>query len=99
MNNSLIYNCLKRSALLPVLTACSAQGAQVLTLSEALELTDNKHPLLQAGIAQTDVARAGIVTSRAYPNPQASVSVGHQSIRVAGNVTGLVSVYGVSQPL
>jgi cobalt-zinc-cadmium efflux system outer membrane protein len=99
MTKALILHYLKRSTILVVLTVCSAQAAQVLRLAEALELADNSHPLLQAGIAQIDVARAGIVTSKAYPNPQASVSVGHQSVRVAGNVTGLVSVYGVSQPL
>src|SRR5581483_7450102 len=83
-------------ALFPV---ASLDGAQTLTLAQALELADQSHPLLQAGLAQIDIARAGIVTAKAYPNPQAVAGVGRQSVRVAGNVSGNVSIYGVAQPL
>jgi outer membrane protein, heavy metal efflux system len=76
-----------------------AQAVRSLTLDEALELAARQHPLLLAGQAQLDVARAGIVTARAYPNPEAGVRAGGQTIRVPGNVSGAVYSMGVNQPL
>lgn len=73
--------------------------ASGLTLAEALALADQSHPLLQAALAQGDVARAAIQTARAYPNPEAGVGVGRQTVRLPGNVAGLVTTYTVVQPL
>jgi cobalt-zinc-cadmium efflux system outer membrane protein len=77
----------------------AANTIQGLTLGEALELADQSHPLLQAAQAQGDVARAGILTAKARPNPEAAVGVGRQTVRVPGNVSGTVSTYSVIQPL
>lgn len=70
-----------------------------LTLDRAIELADREHPLLQAGAAQIDAARAGIITARAYPNPEAAALAGGQSYRVPGNVAGMVSSFSFTQPL
>jgi cobalt-zinc-cadmium efflux system outer membrane protein len=83
-------------AFVAIAFSLSLQG---MTLAEALELADRSHPLLQAGIAQTDVGRAGLITAKAYPNPETAVGFGRQMVRVPGNVTGLVSTYSVTQPL
>jgi cobalt-zinc-cadmium efflux system outer membrane protein len=73
--------------------------AAPLTLEQALALADQSHPLLQAGSAEIDAARAGIVTARAYPNPEAGAMAGRQTFRVPGNVAGFVQSYSFSQPL
>ena len=73
--------------------------AQPLTLGRALELAESRHPQLRAGEAQIDAAQAGIRTAQAYPNPYASAGAGRQLVRVPGNVTGLVTTFGVEQPI
>ncbi len=80
-------------ACIPLLSGAS------LTLFEALELAEQNHPQLRAGAAQIDVARAGLVTAKAYPNPEAGFRAGGQDYRVPGNVRGFVSTYQFSQPL
>jgi len=70
-----------------------------LTLPQALELAERNHPQLRAGSAQIDVARAGLITAKAYPNPEAGFRAGGQDYRVPGNVRGFVSTYQFSQPL
>ncbi|HKC42695.1 MAG TPA: hypothetical protein VKC64_02630, partial [Burkholderiales bacterium] len=46
-----------------------ARAAEPLTLERALALADEANPRLRAAAAQTEGARAGILTARAYPNP------------------------------
>ncbi|MBL8213121.1 MAG: TolC family protein [Bryobacterales bacterium] len=70
-----------------------------LTLSRALRLADESHPQLRAGTAQIDVARAGLITARTYPNPEVGFQVGRQMVRIPGNVPGMVSTYSFTQPL
>ncbi len=82
-----------------VLAYALPSAAEVLTLDQALELADRNHPQLQAGAAQIDAARAGILTARAYPNPEAAALAGGQSYRVPGNVAGLVTSFSFTQPL
>ncbi len=74
-------------------------AAADLTLPQALELAEQNHPQLRAGAAQVDVARAGMVTAKAYPNPEIGMRAGGQDYRVAGNVRGFVSTYQFAQPL
>ncbi|MBL8220666.1 MAG: TolC family protein [Bryobacterales bacterium] len=74
------------------------RGANI-TLLQALELAEQNHPQLRAGSAQVDVARAGMITAKAYPNPEAGFRAGGQDYRVPGNVRGFVSTYQFSQPL
>lgn len=78
-------------------TVCRAQ--ERVTLPRALELADLLHPQLDAGRAQVDVARAGVLTATHYPNPAASISSGRQTFRVPGNVSGQISIYSFEQPL
>ncbi len=81
------------------LVAALQVKAEVLTLEQALTLADRNHPQLQAGTAQIEAARAGVVTARAYPNPEAAALAGGQTYRVPGNVSGLVTSYSFTQPL
>ena len=81
-----------------ILLSLAAEAA-TLTLDKAIALAGQNHPQLRAGVAQVDVARAGILTARAYPNPSAGVRAGGQDYRVPGNVRGFVSSYVFSQPL
>ena len=81
-----------------LLGGASGAAAQPLTLGDALKLANAQHPLLRAADAGVDVAEAGIVTARAYPNPQASVIAGTQSTG-AGTVRTGVPAYVFEQPL
>lgn len=88
------------SRVFPVwLAMASAASAESLTLDQAITLADQYHPQLQAGAAQIDAARAGILTARAYPNPEGAALAGGQSYRVPGNVAGVVSSFSFTQPL
>jgi len=73
--------------------------AENLILLQALELAEQNHPQLRAGSAQIDVARAGLITAKAYPNPEAGFRAGGQDYRVPGNVRGFVSTYQFSPPI
>lgn len=86
-------------ALTVVLALCPVLSADSLTLAQALSLAEENHPQLQASQALIDVARAGIRTAKAYPNPEAMAQAGGQTIRAPGNISGLVSSYSVAQPL
>lgn len=74
-------------------------AAERLTLEQALSLAEQNHPQLQWAAAQIEGARAGIVTARAYPNPEAGVIAGQQHARVLGAIPGAAQVYSFSQPL
>lgn len=88
------------TTIVAVLLASALHGrTEVLTLDRAIELADRHHPLLQAGAAQIEAARAGVLTARAYPNPEAAALAGGQSYRVPGNVAGVVSSFSFTQPL
>ncbi|MBZ5699114.1 MAG: TolC family protein [Acidobacteriia bacterium] len=82
-----------------ILLANSLPAAVKLTLDQALDLADRSHPQLQASGAQVDVARAGIMTARAYPNPETAFLGGHQMARVPNAVAGSDFLYTFSQPL
>lgn len=82
-----------------VLLASVSSSAQKVTLERALEIADLQHPQLRAGIAQVDVARAGITTARAYPNPQTDFLAGQQFSQPAGGRVFNVPLYGLVQPL
>jgi len=73
--------------------------AAPLTLEASLALALEGHPQLRAGDAQIDVARAGIRSASARPNPEFAVLAGRQTFRVPENVSGLVTSYSFTQPL
>ena len=73
--------------------------AEKVTLGRALELAEAEHPLLRAGAAQVEGARAGIVTATAYPNPEAGLVAGRQTGQPVGAPTAPIPMYTFSQPL
>jgi cobalt-zinc-cadmium efflux system outer membrane protein len=73
--------------------------AQTITLPQALQMAEQSHPQLQVVASGIDIAEAGITSARARPNPAITSQMGRQLVRVPGNVTGLVQIYGFSQPL
>jgi cobalt-zinc-cadmium efflux system outer membrane protein len=69
------------------LAACLAAGTAwaqpaVLTVDQAVALAEENSPRLRAVVAQTEAARAGIVTARQYPNPDLQVRGGPVSARI-----------------
>lgn len=85
---------------LPLLLLLAASlCAAELTLPQALALADEGNPRLKAGSARIDVSSAGILTAKAYPNPEFSAQSGGQTFRVPGNVSGFVQSYTFAQPL
>src|SRR5215471_11520825 len=72
---------------------------ETVSLNRALELADQQHPLLKAGAAGIEGATAGILTARAYPNPEATVIAGKQTGQPPGAPTNVVPLYAVTQPL
>ncbi|MEZ5402769.1 MAG: TolC family protein [Bryobacteraceae bacterium] len=77
-------------------------GPAKLTLAEALALAEGNNPQLRAAMATTEGARAGIVTARAYPNPEVNVMEGGQHSRLASTgpgAPGLLQHYSFHQPI
>jgi len=64
-----------------------------------MELAARNHPQLQAASALQQGAEAGILTARAYPNPEAGYLAGNQRPRIPGAVAGLNQVYSFAQPI
>jgi cobalt-zinc-cadmium efflux system outer membrane protein len=75
------------------------QAAEVLTLERALELAERNNPRLTIAAAQTESARASILTARAYPNPETALDLGRQRSRDADAREGNVFVFGLAQPI
>lgn len=82
-----------------VAAATAAAQQETLTLETALELADREHPVLAAAAAALDGASAGITSARAYPNPLFSSQSGRQTVRLPGNVPGMVQILSYQQPL
>lgn len=78
------------------LLANGLHAAEMVTLAEALELAERNHPQLQASGAIIDAAKAGIVTARAYPNPEANFLAGRQT---GPAPLAPAPIYSFSQPL
>src|SRR5215470_877350 len=77
-----------------------AHAAEPLTLERALALADEANPRLRAAIAQTEGARAGILTARAYPNPDIEALGGRQTSRSNFmSPEGTVVALGLNQPI
>jgi cobalt-zinc-cadmium efflux system outer membrane protein len=82
-------------ALLPL----GALGAEVLTLERALDLAEKNNPRLAVAVAQTEAARAGILTARAYPNPETVLEGGRRNPRQDDVRSGNIYLLGLAQPL
>lgn len=84
------------SALLP------AQGTSRLSIEELQQIGLEANGLVQAARSQVNMAEAGVVAARAYPNPNVTVKVGPQSGRYPASVIGPSNDYrevNVSQPI
>lgn len=83
-------------------TFLSAQGTPRLTIEELQQVGLKANGLVQAARSQVDMAEAGVVAARAYPNPNVAIKVGPQSKRMPVSVTGPANDYrevNVSQPI
>jgi cobalt-zinc-cadmium efflux system outer membrane protein len=77
-----------------------AHAAETLSLERALALADESNPRLRAAAAQTEGARAGIRTARAYPNPDLDAAAGRQRSRSSFMAPeGSVTALGLNQPI
>jgi cobalt-zinc-cadmium efflux system outer membrane protein len=81
------------------IAAAGLRAAEPLTLEKALALADQNHPQLRVSAAVVDRARAGIVTARAYPNPEGGWLAGGQHARMAGVASGVAQIFSAEQPL
>lgn len=80
----------------------SAQDFSRLTIEELQQVGLKANGLVQAARSQVDMAEAGVVAARAYPNPNVAIKVGPQSKRMPASVTGPANDYrevNVSQPI
>lgn len=70
-----------------------------LTLPDALAMAYRQNPEIH--VAQADIAgaRAGVLSSRAYPNPVADYLNGHQYQRLTDAVPGQLQHYGFAQQI
>lgn len=82
-----------------LLLAGPAMWAEKLTLDQAFAMAEQNNPQLRMGSAQIDVARAGVLTARAYPNPEIGYMAGRQHARMIGAVPGAAQMYSFAQPL
>jgi len=83
-------------------TLLSAQGASRLTIEELQQAGLKANGLVQAARSQVDMAEAGVVAARAYPNPNVAIKVGPQSKRIPASITGPANDYrevNVTQPI
>ena len=91
---------LSRAALSAALVLIAGRAsAEKVTLDRALQLADASHPLLRAGLAGVEAATAAITTARAYPNPEASIIAGRQTVTPGTGPRAGVPQYVVQQPL
>lgn len=81
------------------LLTLSAHAAEPLTLERAITLAEKNNPRLAIAAAQTEGARAGILTARAYPNPEAVGDLGRQRAREVDVREGGVYQFGLAQPI
>lgn len=77
----------------------SALAVEPLTLERALDLAERNNPRLRVAAAQTEGARAGIITAKAYPNPYFDASSGRQFAFLDSTISGFFEHYGFTQPL
>jgi cobalt-zinc-cadmium efflux system outer membrane protein len=74
-------------------------AAEPLTLDRAIALAQKNNPRLAVASAQTEAARASILTARAYPNPETYLDAGRQRARDADARDGNVYLFGLAQPI
>lgn len=78
--------------------ATSAAGPPVYTLDGLIRIARGDNPLLAAERARVDIARAGVTSAAARPNPEFELAAGSQRGR-AGSPSGTSALFGVLQPI
>ncbi|MFN0162811.1 MAG: TolC family protein [Burkholderiales bacterium] len=85
----------------PALAMPQRHGEALLTgpfsIDELIALARRESYLLQAAQAQALASRAGVVSARAYPNPELELLAGSFRPRVAGGTSGSGSSFAISQ--
>ena len=78
-----------------------ALAGEVYPLTRLEDLAREANPALQAAGAQVDVAKAGVQSARAFPNPEVEYLAGTMRYRpgIAGGVSGAADSVGVTQAL
>lgn len=71
----------------------------VLTLDQAVALAEENSPRLRAVAAQTEAARAGVITARQYPNPEIELFTGGVRGRIATVASGTGTSVTLGQPI
>lgn len=79
--------------------AITIAHADSISLDQALQLAEERHPRLHAGMAQLEAANAATRTARTFPNPEVGALAGTQTYRIPGNAAGSVYSFSVTQPL
>lgn len=82
--------------------AQAAGDVKPFTLDQALSLAEQNNPQLRVADARREGASAGIITARAYPNPELNVIPGNQYSRwgyINPGPAGLLQHYSVSQQI
>lgn len=85
-----------------VLLACTLSlpvQAETYTLAQLKQLVLKDHPDLGASQAQIESAKAGLVTAKAYPNPELEFNGGPMTPRHGGTSRGATLGLGIAQPL
>jgi cobalt-zinc-cadmium efflux system outer membrane protein len=80
-----------------VLAGPAAAQPVLLTVEQAVALAEEQSPRLRVQAAQTDIARAAIITARQYPNPEAELAAGPYRGRVDGVPNGTGGQVGLGQ--
>lgn len=68
-------------------------------LQELIDLALGENRLVQAARSDADMARAGVTTADAFPNPELTYTTGDSRARIPGAATGRVQTLEISQPL
>lgn len=74
-------------------------AAERIALSRALQIAEQRHPSLKAGVARTEAAAGQILTAKAYPNPLFSFLYGRQYSQPPGGRNWNTPLFEYFQPL
>ncbi|MBS4095936.1 MAG: TolC family protein [Sulfuricella sp.] len=82
-----------------VLGLAPAALALPLSLTDALQLAESRHPQLAAAQAQEQAAQAALESAQAYPNPELEIGAGSFRPRQPGADNGRATSIGLAQPI
>jgi cobalt-zinc-cadmium efflux system outer membrane protein len=86
--------------ILGTLGPAPAHAERTVTLDDAIALAEERNPNVTVNLGREEVARAGIVTARQFPNPSVDANAGPQRPRNnSGTLSGTAWGVGVAQPI